>query len=359
GYQALHINLDASEKVHADSLSKIKFTTTNTAGEFEKASIKVEMFSLNDTGKTFRTRYWEVPDRHIYTREEFHKMFPLDPYADENNRGKWAVKELVYTRTDTTSKDGKWNWEGKKFRSGWYKIIATGTDKYGEPVKLESYIYLIEVSSPATEEIEILTNRNTAEPGETIRYNVKTRFDKIYVIELTERMDERIAKQQYVLSSKKPFDGEIKVADNDRGGISLSHAFIKNNRVYTNTENISVPWTNKELEITFSTFRDKILPGSEEKWTINIRGKKGEKIAAEALVNMYDASLDQFKKHNWFNLRNIWPTLNKNNYWSKFGFSGEQGSLMEAFPSDYKSTPEKSYDSWISREWISYNYSYR
>ncbi|RYG54102.1 MAG: hypothetical protein EOO01_02505, partial [Chitinophagaceae bacterium] len=287
GYQALHINIEASEKIPADSLTQVKLFTTNTAGDFEKASLNVQLFLLNDSGNLFRTRYWEAPDRHIYTREEFQKMFPLDPYADENNRENWPVREMVYNKTDTTSANGKWNWEGRKLRGGWYKFLATGTDKYGEPVKSERFVYIIDVSAPAKEDIEVLTSTGTAEPGDAIAYTVKSRFNKIHMIELTGKMENRVIKQQYELSSQRPFNSKIKVAEDDRGGISISHAFVKNNRVYTNTENIIVPWSNKDLDITFSTFRDKILPGSEEKWTIHIKGNKGEKVAAEALVSMY------------------------------------------------------------------------
>jgi hypothetical protein len=38
-----------------------------------------------------------------------------------------------------------------------------------------------------------------------------------------------------------------------------------------------VPYTNKELTIAYETFRDKTLPGSEEKWKVKISGYKGEK----------------------------------------------------------------------------------
>ena len=65
---------------------------------------------------------------------------------------------------------------------------------------------------------------------------------------------------------------------------------------------IYVPWSNKELNISFDTYRDKTLPGSEEKWKVKITGNKGEKVAAEMLASMYDASLDQFKPHSWNDL---------------------------------------------------------
>ena len=94
----------------------------------------------------------------------------------------------------------------------------------------------------------------------------------------------------------------------DRGGIAMSYVFVQHNRVYKGEENFSIPWDNKELKISYQTFRDKILPGSEEKWTAKITGSKGEKIAAEILVSMYDASLDQFKPQSWSAL-NIWPGL--------------------------------------------------
>ena len=41
---------------------------------------------------------------------------------------------------------------------------------------------------------------------------------------------------------------------------------------------IYVPWSNKELNISFDTYRDKTLPGSEEKWKVKISGKKEKKL---------------------------------------------------------------------------------
>ncbi|MCP4155821.1 MAG: hypothetical protein GY757_49305, partial [bacterium] len=49
----------------------------------------------------------------------------------------------------------------------------------------------------------------------------------------------------------------------------------------------------------------KLRPGEKEEWRITIRGKKGpndkpgEKVAAEMVATLYDASLDTFRKQNW------------------------------------------------------------
>ncbi|MGB6267941.1 MAG: alpha-2-macroglobulin family protein, partial [Olleya sp.] len=61
-----------------------------------------------------------------------------------------------------------------------------------------------------------------------------------------------------------------------------------------------------DLEIETLTFRDKLQPGTDETWSFKIKGTKGEKIASEFLASMYDASLDQFKPHNW-NYSNFTP----------------------------------------------------
>ena len=41
-------------------------------------------------------------------------------------------------------------------------------------------------------------------------------------------------------------------------------SFVKFNRAFTWTESINVPWSDKELKIEYSTFRDKLSPGQEE-----------------------------------------------------------------------------------------------
>ncbi len=88
----------------------------------------------------------------------------------------------------------------------------------------------------------------------------------------------------------------------------MNDVFIKNNRWYSSNHLIHVPWTNKELQVSYETWRDKTLPGSAEKWKIKISGDKKNKVAAEVLTAMYDASLDQFKKHSW-ELPDLYPVF--------------------------------------------------
>jgi hypothetical protein len=97
------------------------------------------------------------------------------------------------------------------------------------------------------------------------------------------------------------------------------------------------------LKIEYATYRDKTLPGSEEKWKLKISGYKNEMVAAEMLASMYDASLDQFYPHGW-STPYIWPS-----YYNSRNWQGNQNFVAvgsnQKFPEDRQSKyVDKRYD---------------
>ena len=70
---------------------------------------------------------------------------------------------------------------------------------------------------------------------------------------------------------------EIPIIEEYRGNLAAHYTFVKDNRFYTETSTITVPYTNIELDIKFESFRDKLQPGQEEQWKIKITGSKGKK----------------------------------------------------------------------------------
>jgi len=103
--------------------------------------------------------------------------------------------------------------------------------------------------------------------------------------------------------------------------------FIRHGRQFTYSSPVTVPHTNKMLDLEFETFRNKLLPGQKEEWKIKIRGKKGEKVAAEMVAALYDASLDAFKPNYWG--LNVLYYDYSNRYWqSNTSFSTANSQLM-------------------------------
>ncbi|MFZ1529317.1 MAG: alpha-2-macroglobulin family protein [Ferruginibacter sp.] len=357
-YQALQLAITAPEKMPADSLKNILVSSRNSNGLFEKATVTVQIFKLQEPGRMFRQRYWEAPDQFVMTKEEYYKHFPYDVYADEDQVGKFSQGQKVSDKTDTTSANSTFKIQHSALQAGWYKIIATGKDKYGEDVKAEKYIYLTDKTKRSNEPITLDANKKTAEPGEKIDYNLQTGFDKVWLIHSLSKTDNSTIVTYPSLSTNQPVNFSLNPTEADRGGIRISYAFVKNNRVYSGGDMFSIPWTNKELNISYETFRDKLLPGANEKWKIKISGSKGEKIASEALISMYDASLDQFKPHYWTALSSLWPTLNDFITWSGLTFTGVQSTEHNNMERPYKDLPEKRYDELVSNGWNEGGYMY-
>ena len=82
-------------------------------------------------------------------------------------------------------------------------------------------------------------------------------------------------------------------------GLRLSFAFAKKGEVYARYFELPKPKPDKQLLLKWKTFRDKLLPGSRETWTLSIFRPDGTPADARLLATMYDASLDKLSSHDW------------------------------------------------------------
>ncbi len=298
-YQTLNVTLNVPEKMHTDSLTGIAVTTTNLNDLFEKTPVTVTIHKLKTPDRVFRDRYWPQPDTFVLSQTEYYSLFPYDLYKDENNPATWAKEQKIWAGTDSTVENKPFTISNTAFTPGWYIVEATTTDRYGEEVKDIQYLQLYnQLSGSSVASAFIVSGKPTVEPGEKAVYDVNTTLDDAFIIHEVNTKDDK-TNRSFVTLNKATRTFEIPLTEKDRGGFGIHIAFIKHNRVYTDIFNFNVPYTNKELNITYETFRDKTLPGSKENWKVKIKGLKGDKVAAEMLTAMYDASLDQFENHNW------------------------------------------------------------
>lgn len=83
-------------------------------------------------------------------------------------------------------------------------------------------------------------------------------------------------------------------------GIFVQFAFVKDGKLYEESTAITKALPDKRLIMKWETFRDKLRPGQQEEWKLQIVHPDGKPADAELLATMYDASLDKLAKHNWF-----------------------------------------------------------
>ncbi|HMU09914.1 MAG TPA: alpha-2-macroglobulin family protein, partial [Ferruginibacter sp.] len=343
-YQSLQLNINTPDEMPGDTLHALTIRSSNLNDIFEKATINVTFTRVKSPGKIFRERYWDMPDQFVMSKNEYETYFPYDVYKDEDKIQNWPLAEKLVDRSDSTKENGNWELGVKGWAAGWYKIVATTKDKYGEDVKAEKFIRITDQRTTNNDQpLSFDATKQSAEPGESITYSIRSGFSNVWAIQVMQRMGNSGKPSTQNISSVVPIQSAILVTESDRGGIGISYAFVKHNRVYSGAENFDIPWSNKDLNISYETFRDKLLPGSQEKWKLKITGYKGEKIAAEMLAGMYDASLDQFKPHSW-NKISIWPGLYNIARWEENGF--EKTESEEYNKTDYESLSEieKTYD---------------
>src|SRR4030095_11088280 len=159
----------------------------------------------------------------------------------------------------------------RQLGAGFYQIEIETKDKDGQPVKDVRYIELYDEKSDKLARPEYLwtgSNKTIVEPGEVAKIELGTGANDLFVVQQMDksripnwlRVEEEF-KFISINNEKKSFTFDAKEAD--RGGFGVSWMFIKHNRVYQVNQTINVPWSNKELNIEYATYRDKTLPGSE------------------------------------------------------------------------------------------------
>lgn len=327
GYHALLANLIIDAKIDKTiKIHKINIETKNLNGESASAKGSIKIYKLQAPQEVLRPRPWISPDFQEFSRNEFKKLFPNEAYTNEHDSNNWEKGLLVLDKSfDTNISKELTLGSIKKWDSGKYIILLESKDKFGQVVKDETKIELFNTAdeSPSDNQLfTISTQQKTYQPNETVFLTLGTSAKNTTVTVSVEKENSIIS--TFIVS----LENETKtlktpVTKNDLGGFIIHYSYAAFNSYHSGSKTISVPYPKTDLEIETATFRDKLQPGQEETWSFKIKGPKGDKVSAELLASMYDASLDQFTPHNWnFNpISNpIYYSYNKKNGRS-FGIS--------------------------------------
>jgi hypothetical protein len=381
-YTALNLSVNIPNMLEKENTDAFAIYTTNMSGQFEKASGKVSIYKLKEPEKAYRERAWSKPDKYLISKEEFEQLYPEDEYKDENNMYKWEKAEKVYeknfnnTSIDTfvdgvkisnrnvnptvkatiNSNDSVKLANLKQWKQGVYVMEAFSKDAYGEEVKDVKYFTVYSnTGKEVPNEINWFNQLtdNAVEPGEKAKFVIGSKLENVKVLYEIEHKGQ-IVKKEFITLNKEQKIIEIPVEEKHRGNFSYHLLFVKNNRVYSQNGAITVPYSNKELDMEFETFRNKLQPGQKEEWRVKIKDKKGDKLAAEMMATLYDASLDAFKPNNWY--FNIYNSYYSNLYWDVNKAFGNSNAQL--FNVDWNKYPAGAYKYYDRLNWFGYSNDY-
>lgn len=277
-------------------------TTNNLNGAHEAANVQISVSQLEQPQRILRSRLWQKPDKFVMTEQEYIAIFPNDIYNNEDNPNNWKKGKTIANKNIDTAKDSIWQFnELKELKPGKYLLELNTKDKFGEKVEWKK---IITVFDPESDELPALAllwthlDKSTVEPNEVFNLYCGTSVKDAKVwIEIEQ--DKKAIRREWLSISQAVQVIAQKVAEEHRGGLAVRIGMVRLNRFLQQSYQITVPWTNKELKITTETFRSKLYPGQKEEWRLKISGSKSEKVAAEMVAALYDASLDAFRGHSW------------------------------------------------------------
>lgn len=355
-YQSMELSIESGEKIISDSLNSIKIFSLNMAGKPVPATITTQLLYLKDPHKIYKERYWQLPDVFTLTKEEHNRMFPYDPYYNEDRTANWEVQRKMLERSDTTSASGKYILGYSQLSSGWYKLIATAKDASGDTIRAEKILMITDGNgnfSGTEPALTILASANKMQPGDKGRITMATGFEKAYTIAIRTNKDDKEISYPEIVNSK-PFNFTDRVDSSDLGGIGFSLITIKHNRFYSTSNLINVPYEGKQLDISYESFRDKLEPGARESFTLHINENKIKGREIEVLASMYDASLDQITNLYWPKIKQLWPNNPFATIFTGLTFRSDQGTAISAPAQERRLQAEKIYPDYEDNIWITY-----
>ena len=341
GYIALQVQWDLPNEINLDSLRRIVLRTTNMAGQTQSAEGQITLQRLVAPTVFFKERLWERPDITTLSKTDFERMFPDMAWKDEDNPEKWGREDFTRSIPFNTATDSTLDLHQGRTQPGWYLAKLTTKDAFGEKVEIEKFVR-VWTTETRFEKPGGSADKTTLEPGETAKISFGGKPEGLHFFFAQEQSGE-LQKPEWVSSLMRGLSSvEIPIRESDRGGIATHFFCIKNNRVYGPYQiYLNVPWSNKDLKISYETFRDKLAPGQKEEWRIKISGPKKDKVAAEMVAAMYDASLDQFRPHSWMGVS--YPGNYPQIYFSAAENFGTNGGQLYYEPTGIEAAPNRIY----------------
>ncbi|MCX6878224.1 MAG: MG2 domain-containing protein, partial [Verrucomicrobia bacterium] len=289
GYRGVRAKLTADAWQETAKPVMLTVSTTTVDDQAVAAKGTVTIHRVSQPATMLRPH---LPARIYYgDRDQREIKDPADPNT-------WELGEVVQKNDFATDKEGKGRTE-VKLSAGEYRAVLATTDAAGNKVSAILPLRVIDPEAPsfpvgipyhfAAKSKEVLPG------GEFVAlWGTGYEHGRVY-FEIENRG--KLLRSGWSDGTKTQELLRFPVTEAHRGGFQVHAVFVHDNRSYTESFAVAVPWNEHDLTLKFESMRSKLEPGSKETWSVLVEG--AEKNAVEMLGTMYDASLEAFAAHNW------------------------------------------------------------
>lgn len=231
-------------------------------------------------------------------RKDFERLFPLFDYdGAANDMEGWPVAKRIFTKQVNTTSENPFSYSLKGQPEGVYRMKAFVRTASGDTLTVERCLLYQPTASRQPVSSALLTasvDKSECLVGDSVTLRVGSRFDDVTCFVLVNK--DKVSYRHELHGVSHGFvDIKIPVTDELLGGVTIEVAAVKANQMKIERFNINVPYAHKKLDVVFETFRNKLEPGSKERWTLRVsESLTGQPSAANLLMTMYDHALDNY-----------------------------------------------------------------
>lgn len=319
GFVAVEARVESAEEFHAAGapvslrIQRQDLDGLPRAGTASYRLLALEMPSLTllpaeqpklPNSPDTRARQFETPGDRLRPR--------WDPGYDPDKIYKlWPDGKEITRGTLEHDQGGAATLELTDLEPGVYRLRYSTIDDFGAELEIQHEI-VVASADAAAPPLPLLLARETpsVHVGDTARLLISSGLEnQTMVLELFQsqrRIDRRVLRSGAGIQIV-----EIPIEARHRGGFSVHLEALRDFQSMRLERHVQVPWTDRELDVEFATFRDRLRPGSKETWKVTLRGADELTLArdsAEVLAYMYDKSLDFFASHTPPRPLDIYPS---------------------------------------------------
>lgn len=220
-----------------------------------------------------------------FSEKEWSKAFPNMMYGE-------LVKEYDTITMGVIQTEQTLNLDQYDLVSGEYKIIFSVIMGPKEVLTNEqTFVWREKGWNYTTEALEIYSNKTEPALLENIPIRINTAWKKVRVMQMLENENQ---KKFSTYTLKVGSDFTLSLDSNYYFGGQVFASFWKDGYYFSNSYHFQPRDTTRQLEWRWIHKTNESEPGAKETWSFELRDAYGFYVEGEALLNAYDASLDQF-----------------------------------------------------------------
>lgn len=303
GYHTLVLNTQLPPTITTDNKNTLFINSYNLNNQFVAIDGEIKIYFIKEFQNKFKPRTFRKPELTTISEEDFNNLFPFEINNKEISETETGV--IVYSKKINTSKTKSIDLDFiSDYKSGYYKITFSATDKFNHPIENNSIFELLQSKEKKATGNRLLTlqqsNKNPLKDG-YVKILIKSAIPELYANCIGFYEDKLFFENDITITNNQT-EITIPIKKDWTHSFKIGIETMLENQYFRFDIEIVIEEITPNLKIDVASFRDKLEPGKPENWSFKIT-EDNQRIESEVLASMYDSSLDQFSKQEWKSLK--------------------------------------------------------